>query len=331
MHTITVYLAESEKRKRKRSKWAIPILIGLVAAFAFGRPNARIEEPVPIVVTPAVEAPVVVTPVAEAPVAEVPVFDTPAVEEPPVPPPALPAHAVVTPARLDFGDGPMDRGVAPQLATLRNDGGQPIARITTAVDGPFIATNGCARGLAPGGECIVAVTFTTQQPGKFTGALTIATDTKRSRVPLRGSVARPRVIVSDPVPAPATTPAVAQAPTPVVPAPPPIPKRKLCADPPRLVFTQVGKQTITLTNRETTPLRVMGVDIVGKTGQSASGYEIDSGKCMRVLKPGQRCRFTVRATDLAIQRKETITLDVYYDDPITGQRRVASVINCASR
>lgn len=324
MHTITVYLAESEKRKRKRSKWAIPILVGLVAAFAFGRPQARIEEPVPIVAPP----PVVVTPVAEAPVAEVPLVETnvetPVVEEPPAPPPALPAHAVVTPPRLDFGDGPMNRVVAPQLATLRNDGGQPIARITTAVDGPFIATNGCARGLAPGGECIVAVTFTTQQPGKFSGALTIATDTKRNRVPLRGSVARPRVVVSDPVPAPEPPPVIAQ-------APPPIPKRNLCVDPPRVHFTQVGKQTITLTNQEKTSLRVMGVAIVGQGGQSASGYEIDSGKCMRVLNPGQRCKFTVRATELAIQRGEKITLNVYYDDLITGQRLAAGVINCAAR
>ena len=69
MHTITVYLAESEKRKRKRSKWAIPILIGLVAAFAFGRPKARIEEPVPIVAP----TPADVAPMAEPPVAEVPV------------------------------------------------------------------------------------------------------------------------------------------------------------------------------------------------------------------------------------------------------------------
>jgi hypothetical protein len=322
MHTITVYLAESEKRKRKRSKWVIPILVGLVAAFAFGRPKARIEEPIPIVAPP-----VGVTPNAEPPAAEVPLVDTPAVEEPPVPPPAPPAHAVVTPARFDFGDGPMNRAVAPQLATLRNDGGQPIARITTKVDGPFIATNGCVRGLAPGAECIVAVTFTTQQPGKFSGALTIATDSERSRVALRGSVVRPPT----PAPAPEPSPVVAQAPPAATPAPPQTPKRVLCVDPPQLHFTRVGNQTITLTNQEKTSLRVIGVAIVDQGGQSASGYEVDSGKCMRVLNPGQRCKFTVRATDLAIRRGEKITLNVYYDDLITGQRRAAGVINCASR
>jgi hypothetical protein len=324
MHTITVYLAESEKRKRKRSKWVIPILVGLVAAFAFGRPKARIEEPVAVVAPP----PVVVTTVAEEPVVEVPVIETPIVEEPPAPPPALPAHAVVTPARLDFGDGPMNRGVAPQLATLRNDGGQPIARIAAKADGPFIATNGCARGLAPGAECIVAVTFTTQQPGTFNHVLTIVADSERGRVSLRGSVAKPREIPRPP--APPSEPVVEKTPPPP-PPPPRIPLRQLCVDPPQLHFTQVGKQTMTITNKEKTSLRVMGVAIVGQSGQSASGYEIDSGKCMRVLNPGQRCKFTVRATDLAIQRGEKITLNVYYDDLITGQRLAADTIRCAPR
>ncbi|MDP9191879.1 MAG: choice-of-anchor D domain-containing protein [Acidobacteriota bacterium] len=328
MPTITVFLAESDrKRNRKRAKWAIPLLVGLTAAFAFGRQKSPIEaQSLPIVAPPpaVLMPPVVLTPMVELPAAD----ETPVPVPVPTPAPALPAHAAVTPARMDFGDGPMNRGVAAQLATLRNDGGQPISRITTAIDGPFIATNGCGGGLAPGAECIVAVTFAPQQAGKFRGALTIVTGAERSRVLLRGSVTRPREVPPPPAPLPAPAPVVVPPPSPAVVPVPPAPKRVLCADPPRLHFARVGKQTITLTNSESTPLRVAGIAVVGKSGQSATGYEVDSGKCTRTLMPGQRCKFTVRATELAIQRGEIIELKVFHDDLTTGQRQLAMVSRC---
>lgn len=317
MRTFTLYLGESErKRRRRRSKWMIPLLVGFIAAaFAFGRPKAPTEElPLPIAASP---AEVVTTEIATATL-ETPVV-APAVPIVP-PPPALPAHAVVTPARVDFGDGPMNRGVAAQLVTLHNDGGQPIARITTAVDGPFIATNGCTGGLAPGADCIVAVVFAPQQPGKFAAALTIANGSERSHVALRGSVARAREGGAPP-------PVVAQAPPPVVVRPPPRvdPPRQICVDPPSLVFTRVGRRAITLTNPESTPLHVMDVAVFRNSGQSASGYQIDSRKCIRVLNPGERCKLTVLASQLALQMQERIELKVYYDDLTTGARRVAGV------
>lgn len=326
MPTVSIYVDGESERKRKRSKWAIPLIVGLAAAYAVSRTR---DEPV---VAPPPPPPVVTETIAPVDtVAEtiVPAATTSsAVELPadpiPVPPPT-PARPVFSPSRIDFGEG----GRAPaQLATVRNEGGEPISLVSTTISGPFLATNGCANGVAPGAQCMVAVVFAPQQPGTSTGALTIVADGKRTRIPLRGSLREP---VAPPV---VTPPVIVQAPPPVVVPPRPVkpPARQLCFEPSRIHFKSVGRQSVTLTNPERTPLRVAGVAITTQAGVIASGYEVEAAGCMRVLDPGKRCRFTVRATELAIQRGERIELTVYYDDLLTGERRAAAPSSaCAQR
>jgi hypothetical protein len=50
---------------------------------------------------------------------------------------------------------------------------------------------------------------------------------------------------------------------------------------------------------------------------------IESKRCLRVLKAGEQCRFTILATQLAVLAHETMQLTVYYEDPGTGSRRAA--------
>lgn len=97
----------------------------------------------------------------------------------------------------------------------------------------------------------------------------------------------------------------------------------LCFEPASLRFISTGSQTITLTNPEPVPLRVVDVVPIGRQGQTVSGYEIESKKCLRVLDAGQQCRFTIRASLIALQTRETMQLNVFYEDPITGSRRAA--------
>lgn len=327
MPTVSFYLGgRDEARRRKRSKWIVPLIVGLGAAYAVARTNdapAVVPPPVvpvPVIAEPAPPANETAPPVVIASVAPP---TTTSVEVPATPPP--PARPVFAPPRIDFGDS----GRAPaQLATVRNDGGLPIALVSTTVSGPFLATNGCADGVAPGAQCVVAVVFAPQQPGPSTGALTIVADGKRTRIPLRGSIPRPREVAP-----PTPPPTVAQAPPPVV-APPPRPQppaRQLCFEPSRIHFTRTGRQSITLTNPEPTSLRVTGVTITTQAGVLATGYEVDSARCQRILGPGQRCKFTVRATELAIQRGERIDITVFYDDPATGQRRAAAASAACGR
>jgi hypothetical protein len=214
------------------------------------------------------------------------------------------------------------------MATIRNEGNQPLARVSAVVDGPFLATSGCVEELAPGEQCMIAVVFTPKQHGKFVGSLKIAAGEQLARIPLRGSVPRPRDVVPRPAPAPAPAPPPAiaeETPPPApIPAPPQLPPaRMLCFEPALVRFTSTGKQTITLTNPEPVPLRVVAITPVGRQGQTVSGYEIESRRCLRVLKAGQQCRFTIRASELALQTRETMQLTVYYEDPVTGGRRPA--------
>jgi hypothetical protein len=314
MPVIDIYLdCGEERRKRRRGKWLIPLIVGLGAALALGR-----EKPRPPIIVQPPPAPVA-TPPAAAPA-----------------PPPIPARIVVTPARLDFGDGPLRRGVAAQMATIRNEGGQPLPRVSAVVDGPFMATSGCEEELAPGDRCTIAVVFTPTQPGRFAGSLNIAAGEQRAQIPLRGSVPRPVEVATPAAPAPLPPPQVivemTRPPAPAPPPPPPPPARMLCFEPALVRFTSTGRQTITLTNPETTPLRVVAVLPVGRQGQTVSGYEIDSRKCLRVLNGGQQCKFTVSASELALQTRETMQLTVYYEDPATGGRRAARFSSaCAGR
>jgi hypothetical protein len=182
--------------------------------------------------------------------------------------------------------------------------------------------------LAPGDQCVIAVVFTPRQPGRFTGSLKIAAGQEHAQIPLRGSIPRPREVATPTVPVrpPAPAPAIAQVVPPPAPTPAPPslqPARMLCFEPALLRFTSTGRQTITLTNPEPVPLRVVDVVPIGRQGQAVSGYEIESKRCLRVLNAGQQCTFTVRASELALRMRETMQLNVYYDDPVTGSRRAA--------
>ncbi|HKO58264.1 MAG TPA: choice-of-anchor D domain-containing protein [Thermoanaerobaculia bacterium] len=302
MPVIDIYFdSDEERRKRRRGKWLLPLLVGLGAALAFGREKPPAPTPPrPAIVVP---PPVVVQPRAAV------------IAAPPVVTPTPPRMAIA-PARLDFGDGPLTRGIPAQMASIRNEGGQPLARVSAVVDGPFLMTSGCGEALAPGERCMIAVVFAPKQPGRFAGSLKIAAGDQRAQVPLRGSVPKPIEIVTPPAPVPLPPPQV------IVQTPPP-PARMLCFEPALVRFTSTGRQTITLTNPESTPLRVIAVLPVGRQGQTVSGYEIDSRRCLRVLRGGEQCRFTVSASELALQTRETMQLTVYYEDPLTGGRRAA--------
>lgn len=307
MHDIDIYLDDDQQRKR--GKWLIPLFVGVSATLALGRQKVPTN---PVVAsTPAVVRP--------TPVVSVETVATPQ---------AAPSRMAVAPALLDFGDGPSTRSLAPQLATVRNEGKQALAGVSAAVDGQFMATSGCAKELAPGDQCMIAVVFTPRQPGRFTGALKIAAGQERAQIPLRGGIPQPRQVVTPTLPArpPAPAPAVATAAPPPAPspAPPPLaPARMLCFQPASLRFTSTGRQTITLTNPEPVPLRVVDVVPIGGHGQAVSGYEIESTKCLRVLDAGQQCTFTIRASEIALQTRETMQLNVFYEDPTTGSRRAA--------
>jgi hypothetical protein len=325
MHVIDIYVGENEqRRKRRRAKWLVPLIVGCGAALALGREKPA-PAPAPVPKQVVAPAPAVVKP----PPVEVVETSTVAVDTQP-PPPPVPAHMAVAPARLDFGDGPLTRGVPAQMAVIRNDGGVPLAPVRAIVDGPFMATSGCTEALAPGDQCMIAVVFTPKQPGQFSNSLKIAAGEQHAQVSLRGSVPKPREEI-----APARTPVVvtATAPPPVQePARPQLPPaRVLCVPPKQVHFTSTGKQTITVTNPEPVPIRVAAILPIGRQGQTVSGYEVEARRCLRELKPRQQCKFTVRANQLALQRAETMQITVYYDDPVTGTRRAASTSSTCGR
>jgi hypothetical protein len=321
MHNIDIFV-DGDDRKRRRGKWLLPLLVGVVAAFALGREKPPVIRGAPASspAGPAASSPPSPVRGAETAPGQPAGRQRSAVDPPP--PPLLPPRLAAGPLRLDFGDGPLTRGVPAQMATIRNDGGQPLPRLAIAIDRPFLATNGCIGELAPGAQCMIAVVFAPPQPGKFAGSLRIAAGAERAQIALRGSVPRPREVVTPVATAPPTV-VVQIPPPPPVPSPQLPPARFLCFQPALLRFTTTGRQTITLTNPEPVPLRVVAVVPLGRRGQTISGYEIEARKCLRVLKPGQQCKFTVRANELALQMRETMQLTVYYDDPLTGGRRAA--------
>lgn len=298
MPVVDIYVGEGEaRRRRRRRKWIVPLIVGVGAAFALGREKTvvPVPPPQPVVVGPLKSRPIVFEPSVERSIAAVPVTA-------PATPLPLPGRLAVEPVRLDFGDGPLARGVAAQLSTIRNDGEQPLVHVSAVVDGPFIATSGCPGALAPRERCSIAVVFAPKEPGAFNGALKIVAGQQSGVVRLRGSVPQP------PAPAP-----VAEKP----------PARTLCFEPAIVRFTTVGRQTITVTNPEPTPLRVVAVLPTGREGQTLSGYEVDSGKCLRVLNPREQCRFAISASARALQSRETMQLTIYYDDPVGGGLRPA--------
>ena len=319
MPIIDIYVGDDEQqRKRRRGKWLIPLLVGIGGALAVSQE----KPPSPTPPKPVVAAPLAVV---QPPAVAV----EPTLVEAQAAPPQVPARIAVAPLLLDFGDGPLTRRLPAQLATIRNEGGQALARVSAVVDGPFMATSGCTESLGPGEQCMIAVVFTPKQPGKFAGSLKIAAGEERAEVPLRGSVPWPRTVVTPATPVPAQVPApvvarVTPPPAPIAAVPQQLPPaRMLCFEPAVVRFTSTGNQSITLKNPEPTPLRVVAIMPIGRQGQTVSGYEIESSKCLRVLNAGQRCRFTVRASDLALQMRETMQLTVYYDDPVSGGRRPA--------
>ena len=105
----------------------------------------------------------------------------------------------------------------------------------------------------------------------------------------------------------------------------------LCFEPAFIRFHSTGRQTITLKNPESTPVRVIAVLPIGQQGQTVSGYEIESAKCLVVLNAGQQCKFTVRANELALQAREVMQLTVHYEDPVSGIRKARFSSDCGGR
>ncbi|MBV8519683.1 MAG: choice-of-anchor D domain-containing protein [Acidobacteria bacterium] len=330
MHRVDLYFGPNEReRRQRRRKWILPLLVGVGAAIALTRERPRVVVPTSTP-TPKVEVrqpdPLVTPPTATTiPVIATETTATTATTTSTPPPPA-PAHLAATPARIDFGEAAPARGIAPQLAMIRNDGALPLAHLNVRIAGPFLLTSGCPAELAAGAQCAVAIAFTPKQAGSSAGTLHVTADGQRAQIPLRGSIPRPPVADTPKTTVPAqTTPplsstAVAQI---VVPPPKPLPARLLCFEPAFVRFIKPGIQKVTLINPEPAPLTVVAVVPLGRTGEVLSGYDVRAKECLRVLAPRQRCRFTIAASTRALEARETMLLAVYYDDPATGTRRAA--------
>ncbi|HUR79312.1 MAG TPA: choice-of-anchor D domain-containing protein, partial [Thermoanaerobaculia bacterium] len=284
--TLSLYLGDragEERKRRRRGRMAAGILVGVIAAAMAPRP-VRNEEKAPQVGVH------IGGPLAILTVPAVPLSSTPL---PAITPP-LPAKAIITPPRLVFSD----RNAPAQLAVVRNDGGTDIDRVSLSADPPFAATNGCAEGVAAGAQCVIAVVFAPSKGGRYSGTLKIAAGADRASVSLRGSAIDP-------------------------PAPPPQlpPARRLCVTPVNIKFTAPGTQTVTLSNSEPAVMRVVSIVATNRSGNAASGYDVDAAGCIRFLAPGQQCSFTISATKLALELRERMGIDITYEDLQTGIRR----------
>jgi len=306
--TIDIYIDDDALRRRRRGKWLIPLIVGLFVAIAVQREKAAVRvatAPPPQIIYEKVY-------VTQPPVSSQTATVTQAIVQP------LPAHIAATPARIDFGEIPPAGRPPAQMATIRNDGGSPIA-VNAAVTGPFLTTSACEKELAPGEQCAIAIVFAPMKAGPSDGTLRIAAGAQRTKIALHGTV-RPEVIAApEPLPPPQPLP------QPVPQNPPPPPQRALCFDPPLIRFTAPGRQRVTITNPENTPLRVAAIEPIGTSGQKLAGYTIDAGRCLRMMDARERCTFTITASAVALQLHNTMQVAVYYDDPFMRERRIARV------
>lgn len=298
--TITIHLGdaeEEERRRRRRGRMGAGLMVGIVVAALVPSPPEKAAggaagvKPGSAISVVRHEAPI----------------GPPLPATPPPPPadpiePPRPARAAVTPAQLDFGDGPLRRVSTAQLAVIRNDGGVPIERVTASAPPPFYVTNGCRRGIAPGAECAVAVVFDAAEAGAFTGTLEIVAAGRRSRVALRAGAAAPPA----PVVVVEERPAQPQRP------------RVLCFDPPAITFLTRGTKWVTLRNREAEPLQITSIRIL-RNGAVSPGHRIETNGCLGTLPPGGQCRFAVAPTRQAMLLHETVQIAVDAVDPATGR------------
>jgi hypothetical protein len=314
-NTLTIYLSDTgeERRRRRRRGLAAAILAGgVIAALAKGTPKTvgasggpadgktgvHVETPVRVVGVEPDPGPVAASEATRGP------DERPPDSQPPVP---RPAKAVFSPSSgLDFGDGPLVRGAGAQLATVRNDGGTPIERVTAKAAKPFVVTNGCRHGLAPGAECVVAVVFAPGEAGRFEETLRIAAGSESARIRLRGR---------------ATEPVIEKPPVEVTPRQQPqLTPRVLCFQPESLRFVSPGTKAVTLTNPEDTPLDVTKIRIL-RNGVDATGYTVDTASCVGLLQPHQPCRLAVTASLRAMLLHETVKIAVDYVDPASRETR----------
>jgi hypothetical protein len=318
-NTLTIYLSDTgeERRRRRRRRLAAAILAGgVIAALAKGTPKTvgasggqaggpgggttgvHVETPVRVVRVEPDPGPVAASEATRGP------DERPPDSQPPV---LRPAKAVFSPSSgLDFADGPLVRGAAAQLATVRNDGGTPIERVTVKAKRPFVVTNGCRHGLAPGAECVVAVVFAPGEAGRFEETLHIAAGSESARIRLRGRATEPvieRLPPEDPPP-----------------QPPQLTPRVLCFQPESLRFVSPGTKAVTLTNPEDTPLDVTKIRIL-RNGVEATGYTVDTASCVGLLQPHQPCRLAVTASLRAMLLHETVKIAVDYVDPASRETR----------
>jgi hypothetical protein len=86
--------------------------------------------------------------------------------------PAGPA-VTLSPTSLTFAQQTVDTTTAAQAVTLTNSGQVALTLTSVTASGDFAQTNNCGTSVAPGANCIIAVTFTPTVAGSRTGVLTV--------------------------------------------------------------------------------------------------------------------------------------------------------------
>lgn len=197
-------------------------------------------------------------------------------------------------SRIDFSPLPVGSPSGPEVVTLGNRGGAPLAVEGMALEGPaaeeFVIDGDRCTGetLDPGGECRVRVVFAPDVEGERRATLRFrlggeASDAEATEVALSGAAigARPGGKEGEAAPAGA--------------APPPPPE--LRAEPASLDFGEVplgadgAAEEVVLRNTGGSPARLAPISLAGPDRAS---FEVRDDRCSGLeLGPGERC--TVKA------------------------------------
>jgi hypothetical protein len=104
----------------------------------------------------------------------------------------------------------------------------------------------------------------------------------------------------------------------------------LCINPTVMAF-QSGAETITLTNPDDAAVHVRAIHAERDDGAPSSAYDIAADGCVRLLAPGEQCRFTIVANPLAPQLRERLRVEVVYDGPDQVFKTVAMAVGPINR
>jgi len=98
-----------------------------------------------------------------------------------------------SPLVLDFGPVPIGETSPVQQVVIRNTG---LSTLTAWAgggfpsDAPFHASQSCAGGVPPGGECHYSFTFTPTAPGRYTAVSRTSTNAGKMEIVLYGGQAQ---------------------------------------------------------------------------------------------------------------------------------------------